>query len=1532
MKKARGSAIVRLVRGADAYRLGIDVGSTTVKTVVFERGAKRALFSRYRRHNACQSETARALLAETFAAFPGIDFSAGSAAAVCGSGGRLIADAARFPYIQEVVANAIAVRAFYPQARTAIELGGQDAKVVFFRRDERTGQIQPSDMRMNGNCAGGTGAFIDEVASLLRVPVEEFESLAAKGRSVYDISGRCGVFAKTDIQPLLNQGGLREDIALSAFHAIAKQTIGGLAQGLELTPPIIFEGGPLTFNPTLVRVFAERLALKAEDIIVPEQSETIVALGAALSVDEMFASSACGLSNGEILERLDAFREERKTAGQAAGKKYFYTPEEKAAFEERHKLPPPPEHGKKRGETLRAYLGIDAGSTTSKFVLLDEEERVVDSYYSSNRGDPLRVIKQALIALKEKYDAQGIALEIIALGTTGYGELLFDKAFGADYHTVETVAHAAAAQKYVPGATFILDIGGQDMKAINLSDGVVTNITVNEACSSGCGSFLENFAVSLQIPVETIAAAAFRSESPAELGSRCTVFMNSTIITEQKNGKTQEDIMAGLCRSIIENVFTKVVRISNFSSLGDRIVVQGGAFKNDAVLRALEQYLGKEVVRAPYPGEMGAVGIALLTKRRIEERGFGAGGKSRFLGLGSMRGFDYTQEANIRCGLCGNNCNRTHVVFSSGETWVTGNRCERGEIIGDPADPEVRRKLREVSRDMERVPDMLRFREQLLFKEYPFRRLLPERDTVIGLPRALDFWRTMPFFTTFFHALGFKTKVSPRSSKALYERGLPFVASDTVCFPAKLAHGHIHALAEGSGGGLRVFMPLFVHLPTDNPEKLSVYTCPVLKGYPLVIKYSDTPERRWNVAFDTPVFHWFKNADRNNQLCAYMKETFGIAEKHTRAAIRQADAALKSFNRELVGEGKRLMAQVEREGKFAVVISGRHYQFDEVVNHNLSRYFTSLGIPVLTVDSLPDIQKIPLRETRLDITNNNHARLLSGAIYAARHPALEYVEIFSFGCGHDALYTDEVTRVMSEISGKAPLVLKLDESDVPGPLRIRVRSFIETVETRRKKTAPAVRPLPEPYPVKLTRQHRKTKIMLIPNVSRGFSKSITAAIRRDGYRAVPLPMGSREAMALGKKYVHNDICFPAQMVIGEALAVLKSGIYNPDDVIVGTGKTPCDCRLVNYMVLTRKALDEAGFPQVPIISTDMWDVKKLHPGYKFSVMTFGRAAFCLVLLDELEALLRRVRPYELEKGRADKVFAESLDRITAAIEKHDVPAAWIAYRKSIDAFCEIPYDRSERRPVVFITGEYLMTFHPGANFYIEEYLEKNGMEVEIPKMADIYHNLMLYHTVSEVVDFHVKHSLFDKIFAFGGHIFFDRALDLAESYAKKHPLFVKTPYLSELAKLADPIIHHSIQSGEGFLMAGDILYHAAHGIKSFIMLQPWGCLPNHVCGRGIVKRLKEEYPAIQILPLDYDPDTSFANIENRLQMLIMNARAAHSGGAAADDARSTSGDKKAKTGSGASRKAVFDVIKQWAIWKMFTGEEKEKGDKTLWKQ
>ena len=1443
--------------------LGLDVGSTTVKAVLTDRVTGRTLFRRYQRHHAEQRRTLCSLLDAICAKFAGRPMRI----AVCGSGGRPLADQMGVCYVQEVVANGAAVRALYPAARTAVELGGQDAKVIFFRQEE-DGTLTTSDMRMNGSCAGGTGAFIDEIAALLRVPSDQFEALAAQGRQVYSISGRCGVFAKTDIQTLLNQGASRADIALSAFHAIAKQTIGGLAQGLEMTPPVIFEGGPLTYNPTLVQVFAQRLGLSQDQIIRPDNADTIVALGAALAMEELYplpVGRAAPITPEEALERLSAAP---PAAEQHTAERYFATDAERQEWQASHTLPELAAPQVKAGDTLRVYIGVDAGSTTGKLVLLDENEQVVDRFYANNRGDPIEVIRHGLQQLHRKYALQGVTLEVLGLGTTGYGEVMLSKAFGGDYHTVETVAHAAAACHYVPDVTFLLDIGGQDMKAIWIQDGVVTNMLLNEACSSGCGSFLEEFAASLGIPVDGIADAAFRASTPAELGSRCTVFMNSSIITEQKNGRTPDDIMAGLCRSIIKNVFTKVVRIPNTDVLGSRIVVQGGTFKNDAVLRALEQYLGRTVTRAPYPGEMGAIGAALLTKRQAEASGFPA---SHFIGFEALDAFTYTQSQNEPCPFCQNHCSRTVIRFPGGESFVTGNRCERGEILGDPKDKAVQDKVRQANQSMQRIPNLFAVREKLLFADYDAPILAPDRGVTIGIPRVLSFWETMPFWNAFWRSLGFRIQLSGKSTRPMYEEGLSAVTSDTVCFPAKLVHGHLRDLAKKKVD--RIFMPTITTVQPEGTASTSESMCAVVKGYPIVIRNSDDPQRRWGIPFDAPLFHWHRHADRDRQLADYMAAAFGISRELTGRAIAAGDAAQASFSAQLKAAGQAVLHHCRQENRYAVVLASRPYQNDELVNHALPELFVSLGIPVLTNDSLPDVNKVDLSRSRLDIVNNYHARMLASAVLAARDECLEYVQIVSFGCGHDAYLSDEITRMMHEISGKSPLILKLDESDAQGSLRIRVRSFVETAAIRRARgIRHPVRQLPDPYPVKFTRQDKKDRVVLVPNTSHAFCRVMSAAFAAQRLRAVPLAVGREEAIRLGKQYVHNDICFPAQIVIGETLAALRSGQYDNSEVAVAMAKYIGDCRLTHYSALLRKALDDAGYAGVPILTNDDKDSHNMHPGFKMNLVSSVNLAFSLPMIDVMEELLRKIRPYEKVPGAADRAFEAGMDAIVDGMTRRGIPGLKKGFEQAIRLMKEVEYDRSRPRPTVLIVGEYLLNFHPGANHDIEKYLESNGFEIIEARMTDVIRKTYFYMD-SQIKEYRISKPLGEKLWYRTADEVFNAAHALTDSIAKQHPLYHRAARMQDIVRASDPIIHHTFDAGEGVLIPAEILHHAKEGCRNFIILQPFGCLPNHVVGRGVAKRLKEMYPDAQILPLDYDPDVSFANLENRLQMLIMTEKA-----------------------------------------------------------
>lgn len=1468
-------------------RVGIDVGSTTVKIVVTDIGTNKAEYTRYVRHNARQVETARKLLEEAKEHF-GDDVS--FKAAVCGSGGKPVSKALGIHYIQEVVANAAAVQRLYPDVRTAIELGGQDAKVIFFYYDKTTNRLQTSDMRMNGSCAGGTGAFIDEIASLLGIPTDKFEEMASKGSTVYDISGRCGVFAKTDIQPLLIQGADRNDIALSTFHAIAKQTIGGLSQGLELKPPIIFEGGPLTFNPTLIKVFAQRLGLKDEDIVVPEHAETIVAYGTAVAIDNIFADKAEYVTFDTLLERLKVYDSSEYIEDKKTSVPFFKAKEELEKFNERHDkelydVCTPDISEIKNGE-LNVYLGIDSGSTTSKFVLMDESEQVIDRFYANNHGDPLKVVKQGIVQIYDKYKKQGITLKCLGLGTTGYGEHLLAKALRADYHTVETVAHTIGCQKYYPETTFILDIGGQDMKAIWLNDGVITNIMLNEACSSGCGSFLENFAVNLGIDVSDIADKAFSSKSPAHLGSRCTVFMNSTIINEQRDGKQPDDIMAGLCRSIIENLFTKVVRIANTSELGDKVVVQGGTFRNRAVLRAIEEYLGMNVTLAPYPGEMGAVGAALAAKQYIKEHGYADEKKTSFIGFEAVSRFEYTTESGVRCEHCGNHCMRNIMQFPDGGTWVTGNRCENGLLpdkvnttdnakteSGYNTDNKVSQEIAATSEaddEVYRPVDVFAMREQLLFKTYDYTKVSSDKNITVGIPRVLEFWDSMPFWTTFFKALGYNVKISHKSNRKMYENGLKYVASDTICFPAKLVHGHIEDLVNQKVD--MVFMPYVMHMPPEGTDKLSPYVCSVVMGYPMVVRNSQNPEERYGVKFDTPIFHWFSVKDRRHQILQYAIDELGVTKNEAEEAYKQAKAARDDFKDTLVRMSDEAIKEARKHKKFVVVLAGRPYHTDPFVSKNISHMLVKKGISVVPVDGLSKLNEQVLSNTRAEITNNFHTRMLSAAMVAAKTPELEYVQIVSFGCGHDAILSDEIIRIMNESGHKPPLILKVDESDASGALGIRIQSFIRSVEIRRSiKDEQFIKrheyePLPEPSPAKFYKKDKKVRTILVPNISVEVSKILEGIFEKENFKVKRIPIGSTEEIKLGKKYVHNDICFPAQMVIGELIAELKRGNYKHDEVAVGMVKFQCDCRMSHYAGLLRKGLDASGFKDVPILTTDVNDTKKNHPGvFLLGVSAVLEAVWTFMMLDMLTDVCRKTRPYEINRGETDKVYNHCVEMLADGIKK-GIGNTRKVFEQCMKDMAEIPYDRSHLKPRVFITGELLVTYHSGSNFNIERYMEANGMETIFPRITDQLRKDFLASMV-EIKDYNAN--IFPYPFAVDW--LFDHVQKSLEKIAVLHPLYKKALRPRDMYEGVSNIIPETLSCGEGWLMAAEIVHYAKEGVKSFIILQPFGCLPNHICGRGVIKRIKEDYPDVTILPLDLDPDTSYANVENRMQMMIMNS-------------------------------------------------------------
>jgi len=1433
----------------DELWLGIDMGSTTVKCVVLAADTKEDLFSDYRRHDGAPLPTLTKLLRDVGEKWPDTHFRT----AFTGSQSSEYALWIDAPYIQEVIAGSIAVAQEHPDTHTSIELGGQDAKILFFNPEEGS---SVKDMRMNGVCAGGTGAFLDQIAALLDIPIESFNEYASRGTKLYDVSGRCGVFAKTDIQPLLNQGVPKEDIAYSCFHALAKQTIGGLAQGMEINKPVLFAGGPFFFMPKLIEVYRDRLELTEDEYAFPKNAQTFIALGTALALDTGLAQ---GKGKAQLLSSMADELEQRNAdrvieSSGPTSNSFFDNVSEQHEFFARHPMPEFAPKKFSKGETVECYIGIDGGSTTTKFVVITPDGDVIYKFYQSNKGEPIDTARSGLLTFYQYAEDQGITVEVKGLGTTGYGEHLFARAFGADYHTVETISHKEAAAFYDPEVSFVLDLGGQDMKAIFVKDGVITDIVLNEACSAGCGSFIESYSRSVNIEPWDIASLAFDAQNPSVLGSRCTVFMNSSIISEQKSGKSVGDILGGLCASVIENLFTKVVRVSNMDDLGKHIVVQGGTFKNDAVLRAFEQYVGCEIVRPPHAAEMGALGIALLTRDHSEQWG-----QSHFIGLDGLKNLNYNVSDGDTCPFCSNACSRSIIQFSNGTHFVTGNRCERGEVIGDDATKVVQPK--------NKLPNMMRERETLLFhnynKEYP----AVKSKGKIGIPVALDFYDSLPFWGTFFAKLGYEVVYSGRSSTNLFETGLKYIPSDTVCLPAKVVHGHFDKLV--SKGVDRIFYPTLIKAMKENRTADQSWYCAVIQGYSQVIKNSEFSTNKFNdVELISPSFRWTSERLRKNQVVDFAS-TLGESKKSALEAFAAADKELNTYRQKLLDRGSEIVEDLRKNNTMGILLSGRPYHGDSFINHGVADLFISKGVPVIINEGLA-LDDVDVSNNRIDVNNTFHARMVAAAHYVAEEPMLEFVQLVSFGCGHDAILTDELDRILRTRADKGILSLKLDEGENKGPLNIRITSFVETVRERWAEKTHDVKPDADVF----ERRFEKGDIdkdILIPNLNLSFSIIMAKAVELQGYKTLTMPLADRKAIEFGKNNVHNDICFPAQINIGEPLKWFHENPERAHTTAVLFVKNYHECRASQYMGLARKAFDENGFDDVPFASTDFKDIRGVHPGFKLNTATFSLfMGQGYVLTDAINDMVFKCRPYETVIGSTDTLHKKSLHRVINKLADSGWKAAQKELSLIIEEFNELPKDRSKRRPRVGIIGEILVNFHDSGNYNIIEYLEQNGMEVVMPAMVEFFRQEAVNY--AEMADRgHSRVGKFKKIQgkAFGSLL--HSLIDPVEQRMKKFDYYEKHSDIYEIAEKASTIMDMTLRAGEGWLIPGEILCWADHGVDNFIIVQPFGCLPNHITGRGLTKAIKEKHPKATIQALDFDPDTSMANIHNRMQMIILNA-------------------------------------------------------------
>ncbi|ELC8385325.1 2-hydroxyglutaryl-CoA dehydratase [Clostridium perfringens] len=970
------------------YKIGIDAGSTTLKCIVLNEEDK-ILYSNYERHYS----KVREKLIEELENIKGIIENKKFKIAITGSAGYGISKEYNLPFVQEVFATTLAIKRYYDDVDVAIELGGEDAKIIFL-----TGGFEE---RMNSSCAGGTGAFIDQMAHLMGLTVDEMDNLSLKHENIYEIASRCGVFAKTDIQPLLNQGARKEDISASVFQSVVNQTIGGLAQGRSIEGKIMFLGGPLYFCKGLRDRFIKTLKLKDNDVVSPENAQVFVAIGSAIYSKEN--NKKYGYE--ELLNIIKENHNEISTMNIIDP--LFNSEEEYNEFKERH------QKAKVKVSDINnyaeeAYVGIDAGSTTTKVVLIDKEDNILYEYYGSNKGNPIEVVKKEL---KHIYNICGKKIKIMGSAVTGYGEELIKKAFSIDFGIVETVAHYIAASHFNPKVDFILDIGGQDIKCFKIKDGIVANIMLNEACSSGCGSFIESFANQMGYDVETFSKLGLFAKHGADLGSRCTVFMNSSVKQAQKEGATVEDLSAGLSVSVVKNALYKVIRAKSLDELGKNIIVQGGTMYNDAILRAFEKELGMNVIRPSISGLMGAYGCALYAKRKNLK-------ESKIISKEDLESFTHKSKI-AKCGLCTNRCNLTINIFNDGEKYISGNRCEK---------PTGNKKS-------ESIPNMYQYKYKKL-REYES--LDEGKRGTIGLPMVLNMYENIPLWATFFKELGFKVVLSDESNKKMYLRGQHTIPSDTVCYPAKLAHGHIENLI--SKNIEHIFYPCMSY-NFDEGISDNCFNCPVVAYYPELLKTNVKELDSNNFMMEYLSLNNKKLLSK--QLYGILSKTFGdIKQKEVKNALEKSYIEYEKYTKHIKEKGEEFIEYAKNNNKKVIVVAGRPYHIDPEINHGIDKVLSSLGIVVLTEDSI----EVSHEKPKVNILNQwtYQARLYNAAYYVAKNKDMELIQLVSFGCGTDAITSDEVKDIL-ERNNKIYTQLKIDETNNLGAAKIRIRSLLEAI-------------------------------------------------------------------------------------------------------------------------------------------------------------------------------------------------------------------------------------------------------------------------------------------------------------------------------------------------------------------------------------------------------------------------------------------------------------------------------------------------------
>ena len=1411
--------------------VGLDIGSTTIKIVVLDKD-KNILYSSYTRHFSDTKNTLFDVLTKLAKDYPENEFTM----SLTGSGALDISKILKIPFIQEVIACKTAVETLIPKTDVVIELGGEDAKIIYFDKF--------IEQRMNGTCAGGTGAFLDQMASLLNTDTAGLNELSKNHETIYPIASRCGVFAKTDIQPLLNEGARKEDIAASIFQAVVNQTISGLACGRPIRGNVAFLGGPLNYLSELRKRFIETLNLKDDQIIIPENAHLLVATGAAINSIETES-----FSTEELKNKLANFKNSKFTESKPLPA-LFETEKDYKEFKERH------DKDKVKRNNLEnysgdCYIGIDAGSTTTKLVLIDDNGALLYSLYGSNGGNPL---KSVVTMLKKLYKVLPKTAKLRFSGVTGYGEKLVQTGLNVDLNEIETIAHYTAAKEFLPSVTSIIDIGGQDMKYIKMKDNAIDNIMLNEACSSGCGSFLETFAKSLDLPIEEFVKAAIESKTPVDLGSRCTVFMNSKIKQAQKEGYSVGDISSGLSYSIIKNAIQKVMKVRNPKTLGNHIVVQGGTFYNDAVLRAFELIVGKDVVRPDIAGLMGAYGVALLAKEQYHSN-LDMEYYSTILKAEELDKLE-VKVNHVRCNGCENHCQLTINTFANGKKFISGNRCEKG--AGNLSEKKD-------------LPNIYKYKFERLFGYEPLSEEKATRGT-IGIPRVLNMYEDYPFWFTFLTKLGFRVILSEKSNRKTYEKGIESMPSESVCYPAKLAHGHIESLI--SQGIKTIFYPCIPYSRKENTQSDNHYNCPIVISYSEVIR--NNVENLKKVKYINP----FLPIDNTKNLVKIVQELDCFKEYNFKKSelVEAAEAAEKEyqqFKQDVRDKGEEVLKYIEENDLRGIVLAGRPYHVDPEINHGIDTLITSLGLCVLSEDSIAWKGELK-RPIRVVDQWTFHSRLYAAADYVGKNDSLELIQLNSFGCGVDAVTTDQVEEILKSYDNMYTLI-KIDEVNNLGAIRIRIRSLLASMNKRiknKKEELEATKKTADSgeydiHKIPFTKEMKKDYTILIPQMIPIHFELIETAVQSLGYNVHLLRECTEHTVDTGLRYVNNDACYPSILTTGQMIEALQSGKYDVNKTALIMSQTGGGCRATNYIGFIRKALRDAGFSQVPVVSFNVVGMEK-NAGFKITPTMVEKLLKCVIYGDLLQKLLYKNRAYEVHKGESQALYETWMEKCKSMVRKSSLSEFKSSIYDMVSDFEKIKLDTSIEKPTVGIVGEVLIKYHPFGNNFVVNVLENEGAEVVAPDFMGFVKFIATHKiTFNTLLNTDKTKS---KIFKIAIDL-----IDLLEKDTRTALAHSKKGYLPpcdiwELEDKVKDILSIGNQTGEGWFLTAEMIEYIEHDIPNIVCVQPFACLPNHVVGKGVIKSIREKYPYANISPIDYDPGASETNQTNRIKLLTTVAK------------------------------------------------------------